>query len=222
MTSILTITGWSLIPESLQIHLPEADALDYRPFSHIDEVASYCAHLNRNWDIVVAWSLGAQIACRLIAAGVLLPQRLVLIAPPFQHVSKQQSEYGMAPFIFESFRNGYASNPEKTLRKFALMNHDSTQMVKYMQTILDSDMTHHSKWLHWLDELGAFSCDTLDFKQFPPTTLIHAKDDQVVSIHQIKAFQRVLPRCELVVLEDGGHIPHLHDGELLKRVTGLC
>lgn len=203
-------------------HVPDAQALDYRPFNHMDDVARCCLRYNQSWDIIIGWSLGAQIACRLVAQQVLHPKRLILIAPPFQHVQANGTEYGMAPCVFESFRNAYAAYPEKTLRKFALMNHGSTQMAKYMQTMLDENMSHHAHWLWWLDELGRFSCHDLDFKGFPPTTLIHANDDQVVSIHQIKAFQKVLPDYKLVMLDQGGHVPHLHDRDLLTRVIATC
>ncbi len=88
-------------------------------------------------------------------------------------------------------------------------------------------MQAHSKeamldkhWLYWLHALDGFSVDDLHLADFPPTLLVHGKNDAVVEHAQQEHFARKIPHARVLELEDAGHAPHWHDGELIRGWIG--
>ena len=85
-------------------------------------------------------------------------------------------------------------------------------LQKYNQTQMPS-----KNWLHWLDMLSGFSCNTLNFQHFPPTLLLHGKQDAVVAHEQMAEFKKRIPNAKQISFSGAGHAPHWHDVEAVRQ-----
>jgi len=220
MPGILTISGWGQPHDALSVIAPDAMHVDFaRHHSAHAAMADIAAHMSEP-DIVVGWSLGGQLAVRAIAAGMLKPKKLVLIASPFQFVKRPELPIGMPPYLFEKFRDNYSKNPERTLAKaWELIAMDDTHADRVRSHIAQQDKQAvlSKDWLRWLDLLEAFSCEDLHFADFPPTTLIHGDSDLVVYPEQSLRFSQSIPHAKLLSIFGCGHAPHWHDTQAVRQ-----
>lgn len=210
--SILTLSGWAQPADALN----QALGLDAATFDFSDYAspeASFSKLAGYSPDHVIGWSTGGYLALRAIAAGVLKPQKLTLIAAPYQFVSDAQFKGGMDPATYQLFRESYAKDPARTKLRFHALtakgDHKMREVMSQLGHHLDVDNTN--RWLPWLDALAAGSLRDTDFSAAPPTTIIHGEADAVVPIAQGEALARQLPDARLIRWEGTGHAPHLHD-----------
>jgi pimeloyl-[acyl-carrier protein] methyl ester esterase len=201
MTTLL-LPGWSQSPEGLVPLATSAEGevlrLDYHAYP---DFRSLCRAVPQDPPHIIGWSLGGQIAARLVAGGHIRTQRLTLLAAPFQFVSGESYE-GTPQAVFDGFFQGMKDNPEATHKRFF-------RMVSSGRSSLPLTM-HHTPYPHllpWLKILGEFSCSTLDFRNFPPTHLIHGTDDAVVPVIQLEYWKEQLPEATVERKEGYGHWP---------------
>jgi len=211
--SIVTLTGWGQPHDALRVIAPGALHFDFAPLSGIDAIGETLVREAPAPDLLIGWSLGGQLAARLVAKGAIRPKRLLLIAPSYQYLAGERFPDGMKQDLFEKFYENYKRSPERTIDKsWALVAKGDARAeqvsAQLMQHRARVDYTH---WLRWLDELAAFSCDALDFSGFPPATLLHGAGDVVSQPAQSHAYMRRLPCAALHLLQQAGHAPHLHD-----------
>ena len=211
--AILTFSGWCQQPDTLTIPGRDTTPVSYHPARSCDAIFVPTT----SPDIAIGWSLGAQIICRLVAEGHVKPSLIILISAPFSYVKTPPLTSGQEPFIYQQFLSNYIKKPERTLSKFALLSNKNDDASPLTDIMLDHE--HHEDWIFWLEELGRFSCNTLDFSQFPHTILLHGHDDQVTSSKQAQLFEARLPSSEVHIIENCGHAPHLHDPQLLSTYT---
>lgn len=207
--NILALSGWGQPYHALEHIAPEADHVDYTASEIMSE-----------HDAIIGWSLGGQLAVRAIAAGRAKPKKLVLIAAPFQFVATPEKKLGMPRDQFDKFRDNYAKNPARTLTKaweLIAKNDSKAEHIRTRSGAYDITQEQQRPWLEWLDNLNAFSCDVLDFSDFPPTLLIHGAGDVVVSAEQSHAFAKAIPQAKQFILPESGHAPHWHDEALVRR-----
>ena len=209
----LILSGWAQPSDALAAIAPEAAVFDYSDYTSPEASFSGLEKF-KHTKCVVAWSMGGQLALRAIAAGVLAPQHLTLIAPPYQFVGAQ----GMDVFTFEQFRNNYAQNPARTKARFhALVAKGDTDFSR----VLDG-LAHHpevenpARWLPWLDDLGAYSLDDAQLAALPPTLLVHGMEDAIVPVAQGLRLMERFPTIQRSVWENAGHAPHVHDAARLR------
>lgn len=207
MTKILTFAGWGQDDEAFASHFEGATPVYYMQQSSYQDIAVAQA------DIVVGWSLGGQVALRLVSEAVLTPKLLVLLAAPFQFVednaeSRQQ---------FEDFSTMFAAKPEATLKRFQLMVAQGDELAKEVrkQLVIQSKRQYLS---YWLAELGAFSCKNIAWENVPQTLLMHGENDTVVNFHQAEQLAKLLPQSHVVKMVGCGHAPHLHNGKLVTAI----
>ena len=219
MPGILTLSGWGQPHDALSHLAPTARHIDYARHQSVSAALLDIAHEPQP-DLVIGWSLGGQLAVRAIAAGMLKPRKLVLIAAPFQFVKTPQRPIGMPRDAFDTFRDNYRRNPQRTLAKaWELIAKDDTNADE-VRTHLGKHEKHivlEKDWLHWLDLLESFSCDGLHLAEFPPTTIIHGDRDLVVYPEQSLEFSKSIPHAKLISLSGCGHAPHWHDFERIKK-----
>jgi len=225
LSTVLSLAGWAQKPNSLDSLFSEPSSphkiinFDYTQFSSVEDCFNAIKNLPTNPDIVIGWSLGGQIAARLIANKILTPKLLILIAAPFQFVKSEQIAAAMPKNSFESFRENFIKNSAQTLEKFSLlMMLNNTARAKELAKNLYINDKNYDNLLFWLDELGIFSCYDLNFTNFPRTLIFHGQDDLVVHHLQSKIFASKIANSRLEILPNCGHCPHISNQEQLQKI----
>ncbi|MDE3016341.1 MAG: alpha/beta fold hydrolase [Pseudomonadota bacterium] len=213
MAGILTLSGWGQPHDALEAVAPGATHVNYAKHGSAEAALSAIADTGRGYDTVIGWSLGGQLAVRAVAAGMLAPKKLVLIAAPFQFVG---GEAGMGRDTYKKFRDNYAKNPARTLDKAWALIHQGDTRVGYIEKQLeaqDKNAVLRHDWLRWLEAMEDFSFSDIPLAGMPKTLLIHGGADVVVAPQQSRYFAKMLPQAELMMLPGAGHAPHWHDTE---------
>lgn len=218
----LCFNGWGQIFDSLGIIVPkeinEVSHIKYSKHSNYKNLKEEILDNKTSAEIVIGWSLGGQLAVRLVSDGALKPKLLVLLAAPFQFVADKNVPSGMNSLAFLAFKNAFSLIPTSTLKRFALMiGHNDSNMKKIVEDI-GIDQENIVAWNKWLDEIKDFSCQKFDFKNFPRTLIIHGDGDTVVNVQQGKLFNEKIKNSRLEIIQLSGHAPHLHDAEFVKKV----
>lgn len=215
----IALSGWGQPADALKIIAPDAVFVNFAdldaPFA-LDAIAE----AGKDCDLAIGWSLGGQLLVRAVAAGMMRPKKLALIAPSFRFV-KQGGGIGMPQDTFRMFRDNYAANPKRTLKKaWDLIAYRDAREAKVKEHLARQDIKKAlaGNWLSWLDDLEQFSCETLVFKDFPPSILIHGDRDEVVYPEQARRFMDVLPQARLELFRGCGHAPHWHDAEKVREL----
>jgi len=222
----LTLSGWGQPHDALEPIVPSATHFDYSDFENVADALGALAEVGKNYDAIIGWSLGGQLAVRAISAGLIRPEKLVLIGAPFQFVRSDFLNLGMQQDQFQKFRDNYASNSARTLAKaweLVAIGDANSEIVK-------EHFQKHSKekklmgilaknWLNWLDLLSGFSCNSLDFSNFSrmDILLLHGAGDAVVSHNQAQEFVKNIPSAKHILLPDAGHAPHWHDSAQVRQ-----
>ena len=145
---------------------------------------------------IVGWSLGGQIACRLLADKLITADHLLLISAPFKFVGK----YGLSDLVFNSFKLQLMQDFDLALESLA----DKINSSVKLETNEDK-----SNLLSWLDELENFDCSTsLDFTNFPTTIYLAGENDNIVSPKQIDLFRNKIKDFADIIIKNCGHAPH--------------
>lgn len=218
---ILTLSGWGQPHDSLKVIAPDALHVAYGHYTKPDQALSSIAQHAVGADVVIGWSLGAQLALRATLAGLMKPKRLVLIAPPFQFVRNQTRQIGMPRDQFEKFAANYHKNPERTLIKsheLLVMNDKYADHIRRQYFPVQFKPSADSNWQHWLSELEQFSFSVLPHAEIPPTLLIHGKNDVVVGHEHSDYFLDSFPNITRVSLDECGHAPHWHHPEYISEI----
>ena len=85
--NILCLSGWGQKFDSLESIFDPiffARSLNYSKFNDVQKFFTSIEQQKLNTEILVGWSLGGQLAIRLIEKQILQPKLLILIAPPFK------------------------------------------------------------------------------------------------------------------------------------------
>ncbi len=210
---VLTLSGWAQDPCALDAIVPEGmahAALDYMPQ---DERAFFALlkKEKRDCDILLGWSLGAQIAARAVAEKIIMPKLLVLLAAPFHF--EADAEYRKAARRF-------ASSPKEMLRDFSALlmaGDDGVARISAFPQALD----YASTLKEWLKVLERFDCSVLDFTRFPRTFLIHGKKDAVIPRQQSWLYKEAISNVGLIELDRCGHAPHVHNPQGCRKLIQM-
>lgn len=192
------------------------EVMHYLPYASVEDVAE--RYDFPDVDVVVGWSLGGQIAARLVDMGALRPEQLVLIAPAYQYVRSKQRPMGTSVAAFRAFRQAYAHVPVKTLQHFAKLIAQFESRMEVILNCTDQNPAHQKDWLRWLDHLGEFSGDLLPFNNFPPTLLMHGTEDHVTPHQQSLYYQERIPHAEIVWFDAVGHAPHMENTAYFDQI----
>lgn len=212
----VTLAGWGQPHDALAHLAAGSTAIDYAHSSSAEEAIRMIAHVAADAERIIGWSLGGQLAVRAVASGAIAPKQLVLIATPYQFVE----EGALGRETFGKFHGNYKANPKRTLDKAWELIHYEDARAPYIRdqlALFDRDNVLQKDWLRWLNILDGFSCESLEFSNFPPTLLVHGDKDKVVSPAQSRRFMARLPKATVDLWEGCGHAPHLHDAQRLKE-----
>jgi pimeloyl-[acyl-carrier protein] methyl ester esterase len=220
MLKTATISGWGQPHDSIQLLVPNAHAIAYDHHNNVATALQDIAHAAKECELLIGWSLGGQLLVRAIAAGMVRPKKLVLIAAPFQFVARPSNIIGMPADLYQTFYANYAENPKKTMTKVwaSIIKGDThSALMRTHLEALDTTRLEEKEWLYWLGVLRDFSCYDLYLADFPPTLLIHGDKDAVVYHEQSLLFKQAIPHAKLLTLQGCGHAPHWHDSEQIKQ-----
>lgn len=214
---VACLSGWGQPHDALESIVPDKASLithiDYARHDSVNAAIIHIAEQARNFDMLIGWSLGGQLALRAIASGMVKPEKLVLIATPFQFVKNASLPIGMPTDTFAHFCENYAKNPQYTLKKAWELIAKGDSNAETVKTRLDS---HEKKqvlaknWSLWLQILENYTCKDLHTADCPPTLLIHGDQDLVVFHEQSEQMMGILPQARLETFTGCGHAPHWH------------
>ena len=174
MTKITILSGFGQEPETLKKVFNNKDviALDYLQTKNFEDLLTQDLTAYDN-EVVIGWSLGGQVAIRLIEKQILKPKLLILIATPFQFIQNEINKVGVLREIFESFENILIFDKIEALNQLAYLsagNDENSDLVfENMKPIKNT-----SNLNSWLQELKDFNCFNVDFKNFPKTIYVCA------------------------------------------------
>jgi len=213
---ILSLAGWAQKPSSLDPAFSSLSSshkiihFDYSQFSNVEDCFLALKNLNIKPQIIAGWSLGGQIAMRIIAQKIFNPEFLILFAAPFQFVKSPRIGAAMPETSFDIFRENFVKNSLATLEKFSLlMMLKDAKRAKELADNLDLNDSNYNNLIFWLDELKHFSCYDLDFTNFPKTLIFQGEGDMVVNVLQAKIFAEKIADSQLKILANCGHCPHI-------------
>lgn len=210
---ICALSGWGQPADSLALIMPKKADVTYISYVQHGSSAAFFDALRPQKlkpDILVGWSLGGQLAARLVAEGIIKPRLLVLLAAPYQYLADDKHPEGMNPMLFWTFCQSFRAFPAQTMQRFMLLIAHGDKHMKQLAEQLNIDSDNMLRWADWLDELRDFSGDVLSFKNFPRTLIVQGQQDEVVPAPQAQTWHRKIKNSRIEPIDFCGHAPHLH------------
>ena len=160
------------------------------------------AELEKYWDIIIAWSLGAHLCLKNISR--LRAGRLVLLAPflDFCHGSSWQKVQKMI--------HGLEKNPETTLGWF--------WKLCGMRPIPDTPALNIHDLQQGLRFLLKSKVDCMSLETHLPINIVHGLKDKIVPVSQSKAIRECLPHSSFHTETCGHFIP---EQVIFRTLCGL-
>ncbi|MBU6140947.1 MAG: alpha/beta hydrolase [Proteobacteria bacterium] len=219
----LCLSGWGQKSDSLEFIFSESffvSSFDYSRFDSVENFFSEIEAQKINPEILVGWSLGGQLAIRLIEKKILQPKLLILLAPPFQMIKDARIQAGMAKATFDEFYKNFSTAPTQTLKQFAILTSMNDRNAAEIARSLDISDGNFEQLKFWLKELERFSCFDVDFSQMPRTLYFHGAGDMITHISQSEYFRDRFKNLRLEVFKNCGHAPHLSNLQDLRKIIG--
>ncbi len=221
---IICFSGWGQKFDSLNhIFLSqkfsdfEIISLNYAIFDNVEAFFADVLARKLNPEILVGWSLGGQLALRLVQREILRPKKLVLIAPPFQMVKNARIQAGMARATFDEFYGNFKKAPDTTLKKFSILTSMNDKNSSEIARSLEISEKNFNQLVFWLEELARFSFFDFDFSKTPQTLYFHGFGDMIVHISQLEYFKERIANFQGEIFKNCGHAPHLSDLEKFQE-----
>jgi pimeloyl-ACP methyl ester carboxylesterase len=222
---ILCLSGWGQKSDSLEIIFKESDfdpfftsSFDYSTFGDVCDFFAAIKLKSLNPEVLIGWSLGGQLAVRLIEKKIISPKLLILLAPPFQMIKDERIQAGMSKATFDEFYKNFSAAPTQTLKQFSILAAMNDRNAKDIARTLDVNDKNFAQLQFWLKELSDFSCFDVDFPQMPRTLFVQGAGDMIVHASQAEYFKQRIKNFRLEVFKNCGHAPHLSDLSRLKKI----
>lgn len=218
---ILCLSGWGQKFDSLESIFDPiffVSSLNYSKFNNVEKFFDEVATKNLNPDILVGWSLGGQLAARLIEKKILAPKLLILIAPPFQMLKDLRIQAAMGLDAYHEFYGNFVKAPTKTLKQFSILTSMNDRNAAEIARNLDVTEENFENLKFWLEELARFSCFDVDFSNMPRTLYFHGAGDMIVHVSQSQYFKERIKNFRLEIFKNCGHAPHLSDLTQMKKI----
>lgn len=213
----ITFGGWGCSPKCLKGLIVNSENIDYLAMGSMLELEKSLQ--SKQYDIVVGWSLGGQIALRLLSDNIIRAKKLILISTPFKFISQDDYKIGINKAVFANFKASLRLDFDRTVRMFYKLNAKNDIYYDRIITHLNQTTLQKNHNLeYWLDQLGHFSCENINWKNIPTTKLIYGNKDSLVNAQQSDLFEQKLPNAQKFILNNCAHTPHLHDLEHVKKL----
>lgn len=191
---------------------------NYPLFNKVEEFFFQIKSQQINPEIAIGWSLGGQLAVRLIEQKIITPKLLILIAPPFQMIKDSRIQAGMSQESYAKFYDNFTKAPNETLKQFAILNSMNDKNASEIARSLDISDKNFEQLKFWLEELKRFSCFDVDFSNMPRTLFFQGAGDVIVHESQAEYFKQRIKNLRLEIFRNCGHAPHLNDVERMRKV----
>lgn len=225
---VICISGWGQKFDSLEfifressfdsIFFGQISSLDYSATTDVQKFLTNVKSQNLNPEILIGWSLGGQLALRLIEQKILNPKLLILIAPPFQMMKSEKIMAAMAQNTFAEFRANLVKAPTQTMKQFSILTAMNDRNASDIARNLDVNDKNFEGLIYWLDELKRFSCFDLDFSKMPRTLFFQGAGDMIIHSSQAEYFKNRMENFRLEIFKNCGHAPQLSDIEKMRKI----
>lgn len=227
---IICLSGWGQKYDSLEFMFLRSEfadfeviSLDYSLFDSVERFFAYVESLDLRPELIVGWSLGGQLALRLVKEGILRPKKgCVLLAPPFQMVKDARIQAAMVREVYDEFYANFKAAPSKVLQKFAILTAMNDKNASEIARGLEISEENHDNLVFWLEELERFSFFDFDFSNVGKVLFFQGRGDMIVHESQVSYFGERIADFSLKMMDGCGHAPHLSDlGVVLAGVLGF-
>lgn len=217
MRKVITLSGWSQHSGSLEHLDPGASALDYQSFPSFEACVGAVTASIREVDVIVGWSLGGQVALRLVSEKHINAKHLILLAPPRQYVNDEAIKCGLPIGEFSLFKKQVAGKDANFMKKFqSLITHGDVREkhIKHLPQLHEVNAYKE----YWLNYLGEQKSEDINIVPDVKVTFIYGTEDKVLSHEQGKLFQASIPHSKLLLWDLCSHAPHLHNPDAIKNM----
>jgi pimeloyl-ACP methyl ester carboxylesterase len=214
-----SLAGWAQVAGPLarkfQVHLLDLPGHglssrpnDWRLQTLADAVAQYAQGLRE--PVLVGHSLGGWLALRLALCGAVRASGIALVNPggatlsselwaPFRALVSARDRAGVARYLERAFHRVPVALRLFPGEVIQAMSSDASQGI--LDALSEADFLREA-------ELATLTA---------PLRLIWGARDRLLPEGTLEFFRRALPRAELVVLANCGHLPHLETPRALAR-----
>jgi len=215
-----SLAGWAQVVGPLarrhRVHLIDlpGHGLSHRPPDwRLSTLAEAVAHYARDLrePVLVGHSLGGWLALRLALAQAIRPARIALVNPGGAPLAREE---------WEPFRALVSARDRRGVLRYlnAAFHRAPLAMRLFPSVIIEAMWAEGAQGV-----LGAVTeSDFLREAELrslqTPLRIVWGASDRLLPQGTLDFFRRALPRAELVLLENTGHLPHLEAPRALARV----
>jgi malonyl-CoA O-methyltransferase len=234
MINLVLIHGWGCdsrtwqpLVESLQrfasitlIDLPGFGAAEPLPDFLLDEVLDKIAVQLPQDAVVMGWSLGGMLAVQLAAR---FPERIravITLAANLKFVAASDYPAAMAAEINRQFNQGFAQDPQATLKLFcgllAQGDADERSLLKQLRRQDAGAVTQN--WLQALQLLTALDNRPAFAQLTQPGMHLLAEKDALVPVAAAELMAQINSRQEIHIVENTAHALHWSNPQIVSDV----
>lgn len=223
LTPCLLLPGWGMNSDIFDYLMPglaqyfQVYSADYHdlPDSSDEAVAQLATQLPFDKPaLLIGWSMGGNLALALAARHPEKVAALCLLACSPSFVARDDWPQGMAEDVYRQFQQGIEQQPQKTLRRFDLLQikGDSEQtalgkaLADYRQQQNQWSQADLQQGLAWLAQ---FDQRDLPAQLTQPQLWCFGANDQLVHRSTADALAEQLSPGSIITLEECGHLPFL-------------
>lgn len=231
MKNITLLPGWAIaadclrpLGDALQRRLPEV-TVDAQPLPAIQlstletDLSTLAQQLRPG--VLVGWSLGGMLAVQLHRRFPEHFPRVVTLASNACFVERRDWASAMPTDTFKSFYQDYRDDPEKTLKRFALLVSQGSPQARRLSRELVWDHLSPEQRLHGLAVLGML--DNRVALRSPTQPMLHClgKQDALVPHAAAQELDRMHRPSRVLVHEQSGHgLPLEQPDWLAEQIAG--
>jgi len=220
---------WQVVASSLSQHyrvhlvdLPGFNGEPTLPEYSLAAVAETLLNQLPERAIWCGWSLGGLVATHVAAHFPERVIKLIQVCSSLKFV--QQGEWlGVTKDIFETFKAGVVTHPEKTLKRFLSLQAMGSVTVKNDIAIIKDHMSQQVAPLPSALVAGLVLLSEVDlradFQQISvPSLNLFGQADTLVPLTNLANVKNLLPMNQQVVFENSSHAPFISEPERFQQV----
>lgn len=205
----LLLSGWGTDPSCFFPDLSQSKHYDYLVHSTIKAVEQDLLH--QQYQTVIGWSLGGQLACHLLSSRIISAKKLILLATSPRFPNDE---------AYEQFSNIFQNNPRHTQQRFLHLISKGHPNPRHIVKQLKASRASSKNLSYWLSRLTKLSPLRMPMENFPTTLLYYADQDAVIPSLDIQTFCDKLLEYELFSVQNCGHAIHIeYQSQIEQQLT---